>query len=75
MPYRVKHIMEYGVLRGLLGLLRILPYRAALSIGWVLAGLAHHVFRYRVRRARLRIRSVFGDALSERAVRRCTVSR
>jgi KDO2-lipid IV(A) lauroyltransferase len=66
----LKHQVEYGFLRGFSGFLGVLPYRVALGAGWVLAVLGHYGFRFRVRVARHRIREVFGDRFSDRAVRR-----
>lgn len=48
----------------------LLPYRAALAVGWGMAWLGHYVGRFRVRQARARIREVFGDRFSGREVRR-----
>ncbi|MCE9615987.1 MAG: lysophospholipid acyltransferase family protein [Lentisphaerae bacterium] len=61
MRYRTKHLVEYGALRALAGLVNALPYRAALAIGWGVARLGYLLFRPRVREAKRRIRSVFGD--------------
>jgi len=66
MKYRVKHVVEYALLRGVVGLVRRLPYRLALFVGWSIAWPAHFIFRFRVRQARERIRGVFGDRYSKR---------
>ncbi len=68
--YRFRHVVEYVLVRALAFLLRVLPYRAALTIGWGVAQLAWVLARSRVREARRRIRLVLGPGLSEREVRR-----
>jgi hypothetical protein len=35
MKHRPKHIIEYVLLRGLLGLVNVLPLRVALAVGWL----------------------------------------
>lgn len=67
---RFIHVVEYILVRVLSGLVRALPYRAALSIGWIVAGLSFLVFRHRVREAGRRVRLVFGDTCSEAQVKR-----
>ena len=67
---KARHVAEYLALRSVAAVFRILPYRAALAVAWCLAWIGHHVVRYRVETARLRIRSVFGDSLDARGVRR-----
>ena len=66
MIYRPKHIVEYALLRMFTALLRVLPYRAALFIGWLNAWFSFHIVCFRVDEAKRRIRSVFGDAVSEK---------
>jgi len=66
MKYRSKHILEYALLRVLTALLRILPYRAALFIGWLNAWFAFHVVRFRVDEAKRRIRTVLGENVSDK---------
>jgi lauroyl/myristoyl acyltransferase len=70
MKYRPKHIAEYILLKGVAGVVCVLPHRAALCVGWVLAFLAFHVVRFRRTAAERRIRLVVGDAPSRREVRR-----
>lgn len=70
MRYRIQHLIEYGALRGVAGLLAVLPYRAALAVAWGVAALAFHLFRFRRRETARRIREVFGAATPARAVRR-----
>lgn len=72
MRYRLKHVCEYVFLRTVGAVLRLLPYRGALSVGYLIAWLAFHVFKYRVREAKERVRAVFGDRFSEREIRRIT---
>lgn len=70
MRYRPKHIVEYLFVRAVVSGVMALPYRCALALGWFLAWFSHCVVRFRVSRARARIREVFGESLSERDVRR-----
>ncbi len=53
-------------LAGLGAVVRRLPYRLALGVGWVCAVLLFHVVRFRVRAAQQRLQAVFGDQLSPR---------
>lgn len=61
MKYRLKHLIEYGALRAVTGLINALPYRAALAVGWGIAWLAFHLLGSRRREAKRRIREVFGE--------------
>ncbi len=70
MKYRLKHLVEYGALRTVGGLVNILPYRLALALAWGVAWLAFHLIRTRSREAERRIREVFGDKFGSREVRR-----
>jgi Kdo2-lipid IVA lauroyltransferase/acyltransferase len=70
LPYRPKHIVEFAAVWAFAGLMRCLPYRAALSVGWCVAWIAHRLVRYRVDMARARIRSVLGPDLSTNEVQR-----
>jgi KDO2-lipid IV(A) lauroyltransferase len=65
-----KHRIEYGILRVLASVACVLPYRAALTVGWGLAWAAFHMARWRVPEARRRIEEAFGDRFDEGAVRR-----
>lgn len=67
---RFRHRAEYAVLRVLAFILSALPNRPALAVGWMAALLLRCVLRSRVHEARLRIRCVLGNSVSERAVRR-----
>jgi KDO2-lipid IV(A) lauroyltransferase len=62
------HIVEYVLARVLCSLARVLPYRAALFLGWTVAALSFRVFRFRVKAAKQRLRHVFGDRFSEREI-------
>lgn len=62
------HRMENAVLRAVAGIMGVLPYRAALAIGWLVAALAWCLARDRVQEAQRRIRQVFGDQLSPQHV-------
>jgi KDO2-lipid IV(A) lauroyltransferase len=70
MKYRAKHIVEYAALRAVAALLCILPHRGALAIGWLVAGFAFSVLRFRRRTAEARIRQVLGSDLPVGRVRR-----
>lgn len=62
----IKHLTEYAALRGLAGLVQVLPLRVALLVVWPLAALSHFVFRFRLAEARARLRQVFPDEPEER---------
>ena len=69
MKYQSKHIAEYTALLLVGGLIRILPLRAALGLGWLFAAGAHFIGRVNVDRTHGRIREVFGNRYSEKEVR------
>jgi Kdo2-lipid IVA lauroyltransferase/acyltransferase len=69
MKYKVVHVVEYAALCAVAGLIRALPLRMALAMSWVLAAGSHFVGRVNVARTHERLRQVFGDALSEKAIR------
>ncbi|MEN8255767.1 MAG: hypothetical protein ABFR33_09905, partial [Verrucomicrobiota bacterium] len=69
MKHRPKHIAEYAMLVLVSGLIRILPLRAALGLGWLFAAGAHFIGRLHVERTRGRIREVFGNSKTEKEVR------
>lgn len=70
MRHRLKHIVEYAALRGVGGLAGLLPYRLALGLAWLAAGLARLLGAAPLRRAEARIAQVFGASLSRREVNR-----
>jgi len=70
MKHKPKHVLEYVALVLVGGLIRILPLRAALGLGWLFAAGTHFIGRINVDRTRGRIRQVFGDRYSEKEVRR-----
>jgi len=70
MKYQPKHIAEYIALVGVSGLIRLLPLRVALALGWLVAAGSHFIGRVNVKRTHQRIRDVFGDRYSEKEVRR-----
>ena len=61
MKHRPKHIAEYVMLRGLLGIVNVLPLRAALAVGWLIGTFFFHVLRFRSAEAQRRLQEVFGD--------------
>jgi len=65
MRYSPKHLLEYALLRMLTALLRVLPYRVALFLGWLNAWFFFYVIRFRVDEAKRRIRLVLGEGVSE----------
>ncbi len=69
MKHKPKHIVEYVSLVLVSGLIRILPLRAALALGWIVAAGSHFIGRVNVERTHNRIREVFGDRYSEKEVR------
>lgn len=64
MKHRPKHVIEYVLLRALLGLANLLPLRAALTIGWLIGRFFFSVLRYRRDKAIARLEEVFGDRLT-----------
>jgi KDO2-lipid IV(A) lauroyltransferase len=58
---RVKHAIEYALLRAVSLVVNALPYQLALAVGWALAWPIHWLGRFRVAEARRRIRQVFPD--------------
>jgi KDO2-lipid IV(A) lauroyltransferase len=69
LKYKPSHIAEYTALILTAGLIRLLPLRAALALGWCFAAGTHFLGRIHVARTRKRIRQVFGGRLSEQRVR------
>ncbi|MBN2683657.1 MAG: hypothetical protein JXR40_00125 [Pontiellaceae bacterium] len=70
MKHKPAHIAEYAVVITLGGLLRILPLRAALGLGWITAAATHFLGRVHVERTHKRIREVLGDNTPDKEVRR-----
>jgi Kdo2-lipid IVA lauroyltransferase/acyltransferase len=70
MRYQFRHVVEYGALRAIAGIINALPYRLALCFAWCLARLAFVTARKPVDEARRRIRSVFGDRYTPQEVNR-----
>ncbi len=70
MKYRVKHLVEYAGLRAVAGMVTLLPYRAALAVGYGVAWIAFYIGRFRRGEAERRIREVFGDRFDDCGVRR-----
>jgi len=69
MKYSLKHILEYALLVATSALLRALPYRGALFIGFCAAWCAFFIFGFRVREAERRIVEVFGQRFSKSDIR------
>ncbi len=70
MKHRPKHVVEYVLLRGLLGLVNVLPLRAALAVGWLVGVFFFYVMRFRAVEAQRRIHQVFGDRFSAKERKR-----
>ncbi len=70
MKYKPSHVFEYLAVASLGGLIRILPLRIALALGWLVAAGTHFIGRVQVARTHQRIRQVLGEAVSEKEVRR-----
>ena len=70
MKYRFKHVLEYGLLRGVMGLVGLLPYRVALAMGYVLAVVSWWPARKRTHTGVTRLKEVMGEQCSERECRR-----
>lgn len=69
MKYKTQHIIEYLQLRSAAGLCRVLPLRAALGLGWLIAAASHFIGRVHVERTRKRVRQVLGPDAPEKQVR------
>jgi KDO2-lipid IV(A) lauroyltransferase len=67
--HSLKHRVEYALFCFWGHVFTILPYRAALAVGWGVAWIGHYLLRYRVDMVHGRIRGVF-PALERRKVRR-----
>lgn len=65
---RPKYVFEYAALCLAGGLVKSLPYLAALFLGWLHAWPAHFVFQFRREEAKRRIRLVFGSDMPEKRV-------
>ena len=65
-----KHLIEYRLLKGLFWLLRLLPERAGLVLGWLLAAFMFHVLRWRTAMVDQRLQAVFGQRFDTRERRR-----
>lgn len=61
MKHRPKHIVEYLLLRFLIGIVNILSLRAALAVGWLLGSFFFYVLRWRRDEAERRLEEVFGE--------------
>lgn len=67
---KTKYLLEYAMLRVLSFILCVLPYRAALAVGWGIAWLGFNVAGFRRAEAQARIREIFGESMSVGAIRR-----
>ncbi len=70
MRYSISHMAEYAAVVAAGALIRALPLRAALALGWFVAAASHFVGRVHVKRTRQRVRAVLGPGAPEREVRR-----
>jgi lauroyl/myristoyl acyltransferase len=66
MKHPVKHWIEYGALRGVAGLVNVLPYSAALVVGWLIAAPSFWLAGRKRRMAYRRLKQVFGDSMTPR---------
>jgi KDO2-lipid IV(A) lauroyltransferase len=69
MKYKPAHLAEYAVVVTIGGLLRILPLRVALGLGWIVAASTHFLGRVHVERTHKRIREVLGEDTPKKEVR------
>ncbi|MDO9542503.1 MAG: hypothetical protein Q7J98_09290 [Kiritimatiellia bacterium] len=69
MKHSLKHILEYLLVRVVAAVLRRLPYRAALFLGWCAAWFSFYIIRYQAREAKRRIKEVFGERFSKSKIR------
>lgn len=70
MKHRFKHVFEYVMLSGLLGLVNVLPLRIALGLGWLIGMFFFYVLRFRTVEAQRRLQKVFGDRFTAKERRR-----
>ena len=70
MRYRLKHMLEYSLLRALHFVVNSTSERVALCMGVTLAWLAQVTMRTRMKEARRRIHEVFGDTVSNQEAHR-----
>jgi lauroyl/myristoyl acyltransferase len=70
MKYRPAHVIEYILLRIVAFILCILPHRAALAFGWMIAAVAYHGFGFRRAETLRRMRIVFGNKFTDTQYRR-----
>lgn len=66
MKHRPKHVVEYILLVGAGGLIRVLPLRIALCLGWLVAACMHYLGGFRRLEALRRLEEVFGDRFSDK---------
>jgi KDO2-lipid IV(A) lauroyltransferase len=65
MRYKLSHIVEYGLLRFVAGLVNLLPYRAALALGCGLAKISFLILRKKMKKTRRRLIQVFGTRFND----------
>jgi KDO2-lipid IV(A) lauroyltransferase len=65
-----RFVAEYALLRAVAALVRVLPYPAALGLGWALAGLGRVVLAKRMRQCERRLAAVLGDRATPPECRR-----
>ncbi|VGO20270.1 lysophospholipid acyltransferase family protein [Pontiella sulfatireligans] len=70
MKHSAKHISEYVLLVLAGGLVRILPLRVALALGWLVAAGMHYIGGFRKEEAHRRLKSVYGDRFLEQEIKR-----
>lgn len=70
MSISLKHRLEYAGLRAAVWLVSVLPVRAALALGWLVAALGELLGRKRIRVAEQRIREALGPSCSTATARR-----
>lgn len=66
----LRHRLEYAIIRLVGGLVAMLPYRLALVVGWLVAGVIWFFVPHRVHEAERRIRTVFGSGCPARLIRK-----
>jgi len=65
---RLRHRTEYILLRLVAGTFCLLPYRAALCLGYGIAWCGFYILRFRVKEAKRRIREIFAERFSEKEI-------
>lgn len=70
MKHPIKHYFEYIFIIILSQIIRFIPERFALCVGWVIAATFHFIFQFRKKEAILRINQVFKNKLTKKEIKK-----